>query len=214
MRRLLPRGITRSTYPLACNRAPVASCVAGKRVMAFSLMPKSFNTPLMRLIMARLLSSASFPPFSTHALPAFRQSENTSKVTFGRASYTMPITPKGTLTRLRSSPLGRVVCFSTLPRGEGSVATLRVSPAIPSIRSFVSFRRSYMGLAGSIRAKSLALAAKMVSVSLMAFSATASNTLLMVSLSSSARSMLASLDAWNISSNIRILCRACSPCHS
>ena len=165
MRRLLPRGITKSTYPFACSKAPVASCVAGKSVIEFSLIPYSFSTSLMRLTMARLLSSASLPPFRMQALPAFKQSENTSNVTFGRASYTIPITPKGTLTRLRSSPLGRVVCLSTLPRGEGSVATLRVSPAMPSMRSFVSFRRSYMGLDGSIRLRSLALAAKMDSVS-------------------------------------------------
>ena len=156
----------------------------------------------MRLTMARLLSSASFPPFRIQALPALRQREKTSKVTLGRASYTMPITPNGTLTRFKSSPLGSTVCFSTLPNGEGSEATLRVSPAMPSMRSWVSFRRSYMGFALSIRLRSLALAAKMVSVSLMALSATASSTWLMVSLSRRATSMLASFVRLNISSNI------------
>ena len=35
---------------------------------------------------ARLDASASFPPFSTQAFPLLKQSENTSSVTFGRAS--------------------------------------------------------------------------------------------------------------------------------
>ena len=50
---------------------------------------------------ARFVPSASLPPFSTAALPLLKQSEKTSKVTLGRASKIMPMTPKGTLTRLR-----------------------------------------------------------------------------------------------------------------
>ena len=70
----------------------------------------------------------------------------------------MPITPNGTLTLRRRSPLSSVVCLSTFPSGLGSAATWRMSAAIPSKRAGVSCNRSYSGLLRSIFARSTALA--------------------------------------------------------
>ena len=92
--------------------------------------------------MAWQLATASLPPFRMHALPAFRQSAKQSKQTLGRASKMMPMTPKGTLTRRRRSPFGRVVSLSTRPRGDGSSATWRRSAAMSRSLASVSCRRS------------------------------------------------------------------------
>ena len=69
-----------------------------------------------------------------------------------------PITPNGTLTRCTLSPLGSVRSSRMRPSGDGSVATLRVSAAIPFRRSSLSRRRSYIGFALSMRERSIALA--------------------------------------------------------
>ena len=87
----------------------------------------------------------------------------------------MPITPKGTLTRFIFSPLGITACFCTRPTGEGSLATLRISSAIPFRRSAVSFKRSYFGLEMSMRSRSFRFSARIKSVLFSAASATASN---------------------------------------
>ena len=81
--------------------------------------------------------------------------------------------PKGTLIFVSFIPLGRTVSFSILPKGEGSVATLRVSAAIPFKRSSVNFNRSYFGSFLSIRARSFSFSARMKGVSAIAASATA-----------------------------------------
>ena len=72
----------------------------------------------------------------------------------------IPITPKGTLTFVNLIPLGRTLSFNTLPKGEGSVATLRVSAAnvllnvLPSIltgRTSDHFCPSVRGLFHSLQ---------------------------------------------------------------
>ena len=50
----------------------------------------------------------------------------------------MPMTPKGTLTRLMCSPLGSVRSWLVRPSGDGSRATLRMSAAMASSLSAVS----------------------------------------------------------------------------
>ncbi|OPZ03164.1 MAG: hypothetical protein BWZ11_00280 [Bacteroidetes bacterium ADurb.BinA395] len=81
-----PRGITKSTYPVALSKSAVASCPDGNKVMISGFRPKRFRTSRIRLTMAALEWYASLPPFSTQEFPDFRQSEKTSKVTLGRAS--------------------------------------------------------------------------------------------------------------------------------
>ena len=85
----------------------------------------------------------------------------------------IPIAPKGTLILVSFIPLGRMVSFNTLPKGEGSVATLRVSVAMSFKRSSVSFNRSYFGSFLSIRARSFSFSARINGVSAIAASATA-----------------------------------------
>ena len=48
-----------------------------------------------------------------------------------------------------------------LPRGEGRVATLRISEAIPRSRSSVNLSRSYFGLSGDIRSRSFRFSERM-----------------------------------------------------
>ena len=81
-----PRGISRSTQPRAFNNSAVESCPAGSKATISGLKKHCTNTLRMISTIARLVLSASLPPFSTQALPDFKQSENTSSVTFGRAS--------------------------------------------------------------------------------------------------------------------------------
>ena len=84
--RLPPRGMHTSMNPTAPSISPVASWVAGSSVTTFSSMALSRSTLWMSFMAAWLELSASLPPFSTHALPLLKHSENTSKVTLGRAS--------------------------------------------------------------------------------------------------------------------------------
>ena len=109
---------------------------------------------------------ASLPPRRITALPLFKHRAAPSTVTLGRASYTMPMTPIGTLTFSIYRPLGRVWLSSTQPQGSGRSATSWQPWAIPSIRSPFSANRS--SSAGDIpfalpASKSSALAA-MISV--------------------------------------------------
>ena len=139
---LPPRGMQTSIYPTADSISAVASWVAGSSSTQPSSHPALAMTLLISATIALLESSASRPPLSTQALPLLKQSEKTSKATLGRASNTMPITPKGTLTFFSSNPLGRVFSLITLPSGEGRAATLRISEAMSSKRFGVSCRRS------------------------------------------------------------------------
>ena len=182
MRLLLPRGISKSTYPRAFSNSAVASRSAGSNSTMCGLMLKCSSTSCITLIMARLEESASLPPFSMQAFPLFRQRENTSKLTLGRASYIMPMTPNGTLTFLSLIPWRCVCSFSVRPTGEGRVATLRVSAAMPCRRSTVSFSRSYFGSFGSILSRSFLFSARMKSDFAKAASATA-NSIWLISLS-------------------------------
>jgi hypothetical protein len=104
--------------------------------------------------MALLEFIASLPPLRIQALPDFKQSENTSNVTFGRASYITPISPKGTDIFVTIRPLGRFSVERTRFSGFESWVTARISFAIPSILSAFSFKRSYSESDLSIRARS------------------------------------------------------------
>ena len=132
--------------------------------------------------MAKLELYASVPPLSTHTFPLFRHSEKTSKLTFGRASYIIPITPKGTERLVKCKPFGSVRSSSTLFKGLGNDATLRISAAMPLMRSSVSIRRSYSGFDFSIFAKSCSLALSSRNDAASAASATSSRTLFISSL--------------------------------
>ena len=65
-----------------------------------------------------------------------------STVTFGRASYTIPITPNGTVICFRSIPFGKVEWRNVIPSGSGNLLTWRAPLAIPSTRVGVSNNRS------------------------------------------------------------------------
>ena len=60
--------------------------------------------------------------------------------------------------------VGHYSLFCTRPTGEGNLATLRISVAIPFRRSGVSIRRSYFGLEVSMRFKSFRFSARIKSV--------------------------------------------------
>ncbi len=72
----------------------------------------------------------------------------------------MPITPKGTEILDIFIPLGRSVSIIIFPKGEGKLATLRISDAMPSILSSVNKSLSYKGFERSILDKSSAFASK------------------------------------------------------
>ena len=121
-------------------------------------MPFCLSTSCMSPTIALFELSASFPPFSMQVLPLFRHRANMSKLTLGRASYTAPITPNGTLILRRRSPLGIVRSMSTLPVGEGRAATSRMPSAMSSSLFPVSLSLSNTGLPLSARSRSLAFA--------------------------------------------------------
>ena len=78
---------------------------------------------------------ASLPPLSMTELPALRQRDAASDVTFGLASYIMAITPRGTVTFSILSPFGRTLPSSTLPTGSSIPATAATPFAIASTLS-------------------------------------------------------------------------------
>ena len=157
---LLPRGIIKSTSPTALSISAVASRETGNNVTAFSSIPCSASTRRINATAHTLVSLASLPPLSRQALPAFTQSENTSKVTLGRASYITPITPNGTVTLFITIPLGRVTLDKVTFNGDGNEATERISDAMSRNRPSVNFNRSYLGSLSLIRAKSRAFASR------------------------------------------------------
>ena len=128
--------------------------------------------------MAAFESRASLPPFSTQALPAFRQSENAWKtyVRPGLVNHADHAERNGHFPDSGADLRGRIRSSSVSPSGEGSEATLRMSAAIPAIRSGVSCNRSYIGSEGSLRAKSPRLAARISSDRRSAASATENST--------------------------------------
>ena len=111
----------------------------------------------------------------------------------------IPITPKGTLTFVSFIPLGRMLSFRTLPSGEGSVATFRMSEEIPFNRSSVSFSRSYFGLSGDIRSRSFRFSERIYGVCAKAASATAFNIRFICSSGNNAKRRLAACTAANVS---------------
>ena len=80
------------------------------------------------------------------ALPALKASEAASTVTFGRASYMMPMTPIGTRTLRIKRPFGLVHSLMTSPTGSGSSATWRSPRAISATR--FSFSMSLSSMSG------------------------------------------------------------------
>ena len=176
-----PRGMITSTVPAAFISSAAASRPAGSSVTVFSSSSCFRSTFLISSTIARFELKASLPPFSTQVLPDLKQSENTSKLTLGRASYMIPTTPNGTDTFVIFIPFGLSVSIRVLPRGEGRAATLRISLAILFILSGVSSSRSYSGFEVCSAARSSALAARISPVAATASSASASNTVLIFS---------------------------------
>ena len=125
-------------------------------------------------MMARLEQSASLPPFNMQAFPLFQTKGENIKtdIRTGFIDNSYHSERNADFCQL-SSHWGEHVSFNTLPKGEGSVATLRVSAAMPFKRSSVNFNRSYFGSFLSIRARSFSFSARMKGVSAIAASATA-----------------------------------------
>ena len=86
--------------------------------------------------------AAELDPRRTIAFPDFRHSAAASMVTFGRASYTTAITPRGTRTLRTSSPPRSRQPSITSPTGSGSAAIVRTPAAISATRRRSSDRRS------------------------------------------------------------------------
>ena len=120
---------------------------------------------------------ADFEPRNRATLPDFNAKPKASTVTLGRASYTMPITPKGTRTCFISMPLSMRRPWRTSPTGSERPATWRRPPAIPSMRSALKAKRSSRdSLMPRSRPafKSASLAARILSVCATRLSAAAS----------------------------------------
>ena len=98
-----------------------------------------------------------------------------------------PTTPSGTRSLRRCRPLGRVFSLSVWPSGEGRAATPRKSAAMPARRAAVSWSRSYLGSAGSMRARSFAFSVSRKLARRSAASAIASSTASMVAVDAGTR---------------------------
>ena len=90
------------------------------------------------------MDSAAEPPRRITPLPDFRAMPAMSTVTFGRASYTAPTTPRGTRTWLIRTPLGSGPPRTTVPTGSGRPARVSRARASASTRASSSLRRSSM----------------------------------------------------------------------
>ena len=77
--------------------------------------------------------NASLPPRSITEFPDLIQSPAASAVTFGLASYIIPITPRGTLTLDILRPFGRFILEIASPIGSGKPAIWRIPSAISII---------------------------------------------------------------------------------
>ena len=130
------------------------------------LKPESETAFLIRSASILFELIASFPPLRITALPALRLRIAPSTVTFGLASYIMPITPIGTLTFSIFIPLGLVDPSMTSPIGSASPTSSSQDTAMPSIlagvRVSLSIIDSLMPFALAL-AMSSALAAKISS---------------------------------------------------
>ena len=139
----LPRGITRSTLPRAVRSAfVVARSSEGTSWTTSGEILVSANASRIILTRISLLLRAVDDPRSSAAFPDINKITAASTVTLGRASYTIPITPNGTVICSNSSPLGSVERRNVCPSGSGSAATCRAPPAIPLMRSSVRSNRS------------------------------------------------------------------------
>ena len=97
MRPAPPLGISTSKYSFIFMNSVVTSReLSSIREMAFGLISKLPRALLMQATMASFELAASLPPFRITALPVLKQSPKASAVTFGLASYIIPITPIGT----------------------------------------------------------------------------------------------------------------------
>ena len=107
--------------------------VSSTNCTASSTNPTDFNPSLNASAIALLEFIASLPPLKITAFPDLKQSPAASLVTFGLASYIIPITPIGTLFLPICNPLGLVHIPKTSPTGSSSAATCLRQLAIPSI---------------------------------------------------------------------------------
>ncbi len=174
----------RSTKSTALSRHAVASCPPERRFTQSVSQPFCDSTLRIIATTTMLVSCASEPPLRMQALPAFMHSENTSKVTLGRASYTIPITPKGTVTLSMRNPLGRSTLISVIPSGDGRAATALMSATMSRSLSSVRRRRSRLGFSGSMRSMSERFASRIAGI---LFSASSATAFIMRDISSSVR---------------------------
>ena len=87
IRRLPPRGMSRSTSPLACMSSAAPAWLVSSTILTMSSSPPAAAMPFLSArTMARALRMASFPLRSMHTLPLFMASAAASEVTFGRLS--------------------------------------------------------------------------------------------------------------------------------
>ena len=142
---LPPRGTSRSTYPrIFMSAVELSREVSSMSCTASSGSPQSRRASRMTSVSARLVRMASLPPLRIQTLPVFMQSAAASIVTFGRASYIIATTPRGTRICSMTSPFGR---SERVPEPIGSARTMssRRLAAMPSMRFLSSFSRSSIG---------------------------------------------------------------------
>ena len=138
-----PRGINISMYPfILISSVAVSLDVSSTMFNAPSGIPQEYAASCIILIIALLEFIASLPPLKIHAFDVLRHKTAASTVTFGLASYIIPITPIGTRFFPIIRPFGRFVIFIISPIGSFNAITSRTPSEIAFILSFVSIRRS------------------------------------------------------------------------
>ena len=170
MRPAPPRGMSTSTSPfIFISSFALSREVSSIRFTVSAGSPAFSTAARMRFATALFEFIASLPPRSMTALPALRQRAAASEVTFGLASYIIPITPSGTVTFSILSPFGLVEPERTLPTGSGIAATSSTPFAMPSMRSAVRVRRSIIDSAMPF-SRAAAISARFASNMLCTFS--------------------------------------------
>ena len=143
IRRSPPRGITRSRQSLRCKSMPTRSwLVSVTSCTASWSMPSSARASWKMPARHFAEFSDSLPPRKITALPALKQRQAPSIVTFGRLSKIKNTEPIGTATRLILMPFLSSRLSSTLFSGSAKEAISSAPLAMASMRASFKVKRS------------------------------------------------------------------------
>ena len=131
-----PLGIRTSIYSFNFIIS-VATCLLVSSISwTHSFGSPAFSNPLIKTLTISLFEFiASLPPLNITVFPDFKQSPAASQVTFGLASYIIPITPNGTLFCPIWRPFGLCHIEITSPIGSWRPISSLSPSAMPLILS-------------------------------------------------------------------------------